>query len=115
MPLYESQAHPTHSRQRIKASHEETQTLSKIESELEVRLYGKRVGGLERDERNWLHFGYDWNWIKEETNPPLSISLPVQPHGHSVHTTERWFEALLAEGNRRKQLARIVGAASIDT
>ena len=82
---------------------------------LEVRLYGKRAGWLYNIPELGLQFGYDWNWIKHEENPPLSTSLPVRAQAHSAHSTEIWFEGLLAEGNRRKQLARIVGCAEIDT
>lgn len=81
---------------------------------LEVRLYGTRVGTLGRTHRNRLVFQYEEGYV-EGRNPPLSTCMPTRIDAYGPKPTEAWFEGLLAEGHRRKHLARIVGAASIDT
>ena len=83
------------------------------ETELEVRLYNKRAGTLARDEKNRLTFEYDEAYGRNE--PPLSTCMPIRSGEWGPRQAEPWFDGLLAEGSRREQLARIAGAASLDT
>ena len=86
-----------------------------MHDELEVRLYARRVGTLTRSARNRLTFRYDETYVDQQGAAPLSTSMPVRSNPYGPEITEPWFNGLLAEGRRREHLARIAGAAGIDT
>lgn len=86
-----------------------------MDDELEVRLYGRHVGALRRSARNRLTFRYDKGYVDREGAAPLSTCMPVRGEAYGPDKTEPWFDGLLAEGRRREHLARIAGAAGIDT
>ena len=85
-----------------------------MDDELKVLLYGQHAGTLQRSASNRLTFRYDERYIEQE-GVPLSTCLPVRDKAYGPKQTEPWFDGLLAEGRRRAHLARIVGAAGIDT
>ena len=86
-----------------------------MDDKLEVRLYGQPVGALQRSARNRLTFRHYESYVEREGAPPLSTCMPVRSKAYGPDKTEPWFEGLLAEGRRREHLARIAGAAGIDT
>ena len=81
---------------------------------LEVRLHGRLAGHLSRTGTSRLVFRYDEQYVSS-TAPPLSVSLPLRSEPYPPDKTEPWFDGLLAEGSRRRHLARVVGTAEIDT
>ena len=89
--------------------------LNDMDNELEVRLYGNRVGTLTQTTKNRLVFTYDDAYASQSNAPPLSTSMPVRTAAYGPNRAEPWFEGLLAEGRRREHLARIAGAAGMDT
>ena len=86
-----------------------------MNNNLGVHLYGKRVGTLKRNAQNRLTFRYEEAYVEQRDAPPLSTCMPVRGEPYGPKRTEPWFDGLLAEGRRREHLARIAGAASIDT
>ena len=82
---------------------------------LTVMLYGWRIGTLTREGVETLSFQYDEAYASDAANPPLSARLPLRHEAYDHLETHAWFNALLAEGTRRQQLARIVNAASLQT
>lgn len=82
---------------------------------LKVLLYGQHAGALRRSARNRLTFRYDESYVEQEGRPPLSTCMPVRDKAYGPDRTEPWFDGLLAEGRRREHLARVAGAAGIDT
>ena len=86
-----------------------------VENELEVRLLGKRIGTLARTGKSRLVFQYDERYASQSDAVPLSTLMPVRAKPYGPDRAEPWFDGLLAEGHRREHLARIVGAAGIDT
>lgn len=81
----------------------------------EVRLYGQRVGEIERLALHELAFRYDRAYARSPGAPPLSAGMATRmrepPRSHAT----AWFDGLLPEDNRRAQLAGIVGTTHIDT
>ena len=84
-------------------------------NELEVRLYGERVGVLRQSADNRLTFQYDASYGATDDAPPLSTCMPLRVRAYEPKVAEAWFEGLLPEGRRREHLARIVAAAGADT
>ncbi len=86
-----------------------------MDDELKVLLYGQHAGALRRSARNRLTFRYDERYVGREGAAPLSTCMPVRDEAYGPDRTEPWFDGLLAEGRRRAHLARVAGAAGIDT
>lgn len=86
-----------------------------IDQHREVRLYGRRVGEIERLALHALAFRYDAGYAQTPDMPPLSNSMPTKMKEISTTRASAWFEGLLPEEMRRTQLARIVGTTRIDT
>ena len=82
---------------------------------LTVMLHGLRIGTLSREGVETLSFQYDEAYASDAANPPLSVRLPLRHEPYDHRETHSWFNALLAEGTRRQQLARIVNSASLQT
>ena len=45
---------------------------------LEIRLYGTRIGGLRRTERNDFTFQYDASYVSTPGAPSLGTRLPIR-------------------------------------
>ena len=81
---------------------------------LEVRLYGRRAGFLQRGDRNGFSFQYDCNYASDPGMPPLGIRFPLREKAFSPRLTQRWFEGLLPEGDRRTEFANALGVSRVD-
>ena len=81
---------------------------------LEVRLHGVTTGNLAPARRNGFAFQYDQAYLARDDAVPLSLQFPLRENAFPPQTTERWFNGLLPEGDRRARLARIFNTASAD-
>jgi serine/threonine-protein kinase HipA len=70
-----------------------------------------RVGYLQTREGG-LSFSYDLDYLNSAAGHPLSCSLPLQERPHPFHTTERFFDGLLPEGEERRRIARYLRVSS---
>ena len=66
---------------------------------LEVRVYGTRVGDLERDAHGAVHFTPDPEWLKGDQHPPLGLAFLTNPRVRTARGggIPPWFENLLPE------------------
>ena len=75
---------------------------------LNVWLYDRRAGALERDSRGRLHYAPDAG------SPAISVGVsPSEPW--STAFTMAWFEGLLPEGDQRARIASRFSIAASDT
>ena len=80
-----------------------------------MRLLGTRAGTLRRGARNGFVFEYDRAFLALHDAVPLSTCMPLRDEPYPPRTTERRFNGLLPEGDRRTRLARTLDVASVDT
>ena len=73
--------------------------------ELEVRLFGARVGWLSAV-KGQLSFRYDSAWLSGAQARPLSVSLPLRAEPFEHTDARAYFAGLLPEGHMRELLAR---------
>ncbi len=65
---------------------------------MEVKVYGIRVGILERDKEGGVRFVPDADWIRGEQHPPLGLAFLQNPRPPVVRgMLPTWFENLLPE------------------
>ena len=83
--------------------------------QLEVRLYGRKVGTLRPMPRNGLVFQYDKNYIESPEAVPLGTRSALNERPWTPTLTRTWFEGLLPEGARRATLAQALGTVNVDT
>ena len=83
--------------------------------QLEVRLYGRKVGTLRPRPRNGLVFQYDKNYIESPEAVPLGTRSALNERPWTPTLTRTWFEGLLPEGARRATLAQALGTVNVDT
>lgn len=80
------------------------------EHKLSVRLYGKKVGVLERLENKKMHFTY-----KNDALTAISLSMPLKEHVFDHRHCKPFFAGLLPEVNRvRRSLGRVLGIDESD-
>lgn len=80
----------------------------------EIRLHGRRIGEIRRLALDRIEFRYAAPYAAAENAPPLSTCLPVETGKPSVERASAWFDGLLPEGVRRKQLSLIIGTHERD-
>ncbi len=83
--------------------------------QLDVRLYGVKVGTLRGAPGNGLVFQYDDSYIQSPHALPLSTRSPLDNKPWTPTLTRRWFDGLLPEGARRYHLARLLRIVHVDT
>ena len=81
---------------------------------LGVYLHGKKAGTITRDPERF-RFSYDQGYLANKGAMALSQMLPLEEGDPGYGVALKWFEGLLPEGERREQIARVVGAASMST
>ena len=84
--------------------------------ELEVKLYGRLLGTITRDDRTHeTRLTYATEYLEDPRTVALSAGLPKQAQPIAWERAGRWFDGLLPEGERRARIAREVGAARMST
>ena len=83
--------------------------------QLEVRLYGRKVGTLRPTSRNGLVFQYDKDYVESPEAVPLGTRSALNERPWTPTLTRTWFEGLLPEGARRATLAQALGTVNVDT
>ena len=78
-----------------------------VELLVDIEINGEQVhvGTIRGTSMDDISFSYDERYI-EETNAPISISMPVRKEAFGVETTRNFFEGLLPEGFTRRTIAK---------
>ena len=78
--------------------------------ELEVKLYGRLLGTITRDDRTHeTRLTYAKEYLEDPRTVALSAGLPKQEQPIAWERAGRWFDGLLPEGERRARVSREVG------
>ncbi len=77
--------------------------------DLDVYLYGRRVGQLQLDSSRRFVFQYDESWLASGNALPLSLALPPRREPYSDDEARPFFANLLPEADIRRAIARRLG------
>lgn len=78
-------------------------------ADLDVYLYGRRVGQLLLDSSRRFVFQYDESWLASGNALPLSLALPLRKEPYPDDEARPFFANLLPESSVRRALARRLG------
>lgn len=70
--------------------------------------FKNELAGFLNYESGQLSFRYNEDYIKNQDNPPLSASLPLNENTYDDRVTRSFFDGLLPEDTARIQIARIL-------
>ena len=78
---------------------------------LDVRWDGRLVGQLTQDAHGELGFAYCPDWLREESAPALSVSLPKREEPFSRRECRPFFGGLPPEEGQRDAVAQALGVS----
>ena len=78
---------------------------------LDVWWDGRIVGQLTQDSHGSLGFAYGPEWLRQESAPALSVSLPGREEPFSRRGCRPFFGGLLPEESQRDAVARVLGVS----
>jgi len=78
-------------------------------ADLDVYLYGRRVGQLQLDSSRRFVFQYDRSWLEAENALPLSLALQPREEPYRDDEARPFFANLLPEAGIRRTITRRLG------
>src|SRR5215475_6742614 len=80
---------------------------------LPVFFEDRLVGQIEEDGQG-LSFAYSPDWLTDEHNFSISLSMPLRADVYPAETATPWFANLLPEDQQLAQIGRLLGRSQAD-
>ncbi|MDO4929557.1 MAG: HipA N-terminal domain-containing protein [Bacteroidales bacterium] len=74
----------------------------------EVYVHGVKAGELAELDNMEYVFAYDQSYLKDEGNPPVSLTLPLREEPYRSDHLFPFFFSMLSEGENRQMQARLL-------
>ena len=78
---------------------------------LDVYLHEEKAGQLEQDESGILRFAYDSNYLSSDSNPAISVAMPLREELFTDRIARAYFSGLLPDERARRRLASALGVS----
>ncbi len=76
---------------------------------LDVFLRDQKIGELQQDDAANLSFSYDVDYLTQESNQAISVSMPLSDANFGTAIAKPYFAGLLPDESARKRLAAALG------